>query len=444
MNNLKLNKYIKGFLLIALILFFMGIKPLSAYQEVEKIRVYRVQFAASKTFIQPSYFQTKFKLEEEVQYFVKDDWYKYYVGDFETEAEATSFYHETNDVGFVISSIIDKPIEIEEDTVQTLVPVDSLGSKLEDREGAGLISTDSLDRVFNMKLQQADSAFLASDFELAKSLFLETSSMKPDLEYSRVQLEKIEQMAEEGVNEVRNRSLGWLRILLILLIIFILIMLIRWSIRYMNSRQGTASEVEEEGISGDDKDREVEHWLSGKAPFSFLDRSDKDLSGWEQLRLYEKIRERKKAPPEFSFWLDSENASIVAFCLRMIRSFEQTGAYSAVVRLLDHKDDEIRAEAIVTLGELGNRQVLGLLRERFDMETYTNRMLILRAMARMPEKSSIDFLKELLKIPGDFRIEAAHALASIKSFGIKGVEKALKDMGEESETIARHILINKL
>jgi hypothetical protein len=184
--------------------------------------------------------------------------------------------------------------------------------------------------------------------------------------------------------------------------------------------------------------------LSGKESFSFLDQTEKDLSGWEQLRLHEQIKGMKKAPPEFSSWLESENLSIVTFCLRMIRSFGQSGAYSAVVRLLDHQDDDIRAEAFVTLGEIGNRQVLGLLREQFDTESYTNRMLILRAMARMPDDSNIDFLNNIINNFGDYRIEAAYALASIKTVGIEGVEEALKDLGEGSEIIARHILINKL
>ncbi len=93
---------------------------------------------------------------------------------------------------------------------------------------------------------------------------------------------------------------------------------------------------------------------------------------------------------------------------------------------------------------LGNRDVLALFRDKFDKETYTNRMLILRSMARIPDPSNIDFLKDLLKVSGNLQVEAAHALSAIESVGIEGVEKALKDLGISSEIIARHILINKL
>ncbi len=370
------------------------------------MRVYRVQFAASKTFIQPSYFQTKFKLEDEVEYFEKDGYYKYYVGEFETEAEAAAYYHATNDVGYVISAIIDKPIEVQVDTTHV---------------GEIQLDTSRLDstQVDTMQaIVPADSIVLDSDDnELEESI--QTGSRS----------------SEGGL------TLG--QVLLICLIGILFIILIVLVVRYMRRRNETT--LDEMGKEGDkDEVEEEDQLLAGKEPFAFLDQSDKDISAWDQLRLHEKIKVMKKAPPEFSFWLDSDNSTIVAFCLRMIRSFKQTGAYNQVVRLLGHKNDEIRAEAIVTLGEIANKEVLDLLKEQFEQENYTNKMLILRAMARMPDDSSIDFLQDLLKNPGDFRIEAAHALASVESIGIEGVEEALKDMGTGSEIIARHILINKL
>jgi len=437
-----LNRYIISLLLITILASFTGSGPVYASQDTGKVRVYRVQLAASKTFIQPAYFKAKFKLDEEIEYFEKDGWFKYYVGDFNTEAEALEYRSETGEVGFVFSALIDKPVDDVIDYEDDVIAADNTVPLQADTLHVVLVETDSLNDLFNQKIRLADSAFHASDFELAKKLYTETSSMKPGLAYSGLQLEKIEKALKDGRLDAGDIKKGYRRLLLSLVLFFAAILLL-WFVRRLILRKPVAgandSENPDEINSG-----EVEQWLSGKKPFSFLGNTGRNLSAAEQVRLLDEMRRRRMHPPEFSQWLDSENISIVLFCLRMIRSYRQEDAYGPVVRLLDHDDEEVRAEAIVTLGEIGNRQVIGLLREKYVSESYTNRILILRAMGRMPDEANIDFLSELLKDPGDFRIEAAHALASVPSFGIAGVERVLKDLGADSELIARHILINKL
>lgn len=373
---------------LIIIIFLTGLPCLVRAQETEKIRVYRVQFAASKTFIEPSYFKDKFQLEDDIQYFEKDGWYKYFVGDFDTREEAIEYYHATNDVGYVISMIIDRPAAVRKDTTEDIIPADS-------------VAVD----------EKPDS----TGMDLPLGLDTEDKEAEPE----------------------RRGLTGW-QIFFIGLLIFALAVFVSWFVSARNRKKDVISMTEGHEVEFDGG------YLSGDEPFAFLDDPGKDLSSWDQLKILEEIRAKNLEIPEFSFWLNSDNISVLGFCLRMIRSFGQQSAYHGVSRLLEHKNDEIRAEAIVTLGVLGNKEILEVFREKFESEGLTNRMLILRAMAKLPDDSSIDFLKELLKTSGNLKIEASYALAAINSVGIKGVQEALEDLGQDSERIARHILINKL
>lgn len=411
-----LNKPFKNLLFALILIFCVG---LGQAQETERVRVYRVQFAASKTFIQPTYFQKKFNLEDSIRYFEKDDYYKYYIGDFDTRVEAEDYYHKTNDAGYVISMMIDKAIVPEQDTMQQQVEPDTIVVTTEDTLKLDTARPSNQNKVLEepviqnnkIKLTNFQKLIISCGFFLLvliivmiiwsrirskRKAALELADME-FLEYDEEELvDQKELIVDEGLIEI------------------------------------------DEPVLVDVEEKELVN------PFAVLDDPANNLSGWDQLRMLKMIKDGKVDPPDFSFWLDSDNSTIVAFCLRMIRSLKPENAYKAVSRLLHHKKDDIRAEAIVTLGMLGNKDTLSLFRKRFDQETYTNRMLILRSMTRIPDDSSIEFLKDLLTVYGNLQIEAANALASIESVGIEGVEKILEENAISSETIARHILINKL
>ena len=433
-----LNKQIK----VLFTMFFLVIALITVNaQESSPVRVYRVQFAASKTFIEPSYFERKFSLEDSIKYFEKDGWYKYYIGDFKTRVDAEDYYHETGDVGYVISILTAVPAYLSEGSEQIVSPGDTVGQEIPGIDSTAISRQDSIDSIYNRKIRMADSAFNAGDYELAKSLYRETAELKPDLAYSMLQVDKIINL-EAAELESGKKGLSGLQIFFIGLIVFIIAVIL--SRVFGRKKKPAESNLEKEDEPVKPLEPVDQGYLTGDEPFKFLDDPQKDLSSWDQMKILEEIREKKIDIPDFSYWLGSENLSVVGFSLRMIRSFDQRSAYRAVLGLLGHQNDEIRAEVIVTLGELGVREALESLRTKFESENLTNRMLILRAMARIPDESNIDFLKELLKTSGNIQIEAAYALASIPSVGVKGVQEVLEDLGKDSERIARHILINKL
>ena len=92
--------------------------------------------------------------------------------------------------------------------------------------------------------------------------------------------------------------------------------------------------------------------LNYEDPFAFLDKLVKPFTSWEQLHVYEMINRHQITVPDFGQWLNSRNETVVVFSIRMIRAFKQSESFEKLYPLLDHRNPEIREEAIVTLGEL--------------------------------------------------------------------------------------------
>lgn len=184
--------------------------------------------------------------------------------------------------------------------------------------------------------------------------------------------------------------------------------------------------------------------LNYEDPFSFLDKLDKAFTAWEQLHVYEMIQRYQIPVPDFTRWIHSRNLSIVVFCIRMIRAFKQADSIKTILPLLTHSNPEIREETIVTLGDLQNIEILPVLKERYNHESEDARVLIIKAMSKIPDESNIEFLRGILEPSNELRLEAADALARIESFGVRGIETILKRSDEDLQAVARHILDNKI
>jgi len=179
-------------------------------------------------------------------------------------------------------------------------------------------------------------------------------------------------------------------------------------------------------------------------PFGFLDKLQQSFTAWEQLHVYEMIKRHQISVPPFSKWLNATNETVIIFSIKMIRAFKQDESYDSLVPLIKHNNKEIRKEAIVTLGELRNDQILPLLKEMYNIENKETQMLILGAMGKIPRESNIEFLREILEPNNQLRMEAAEALANIEEFGTTGLERILTKSDEDLQDIAKHILDNRI
>lgn len=183
--------------------------------------------------------------------------------------------------------------------------------------------------------------------------------------------------------------------------------------------------------------------LNYEDPFSFLNKLEKPFTSWEQLHVYEMITRHQITIPEFAEWLSSHNHTIVIFCIRMIRAFKQNEAYKKLIPFLEHSNKDIREETVITLGELRVVETLEVLKERYIAEEQDIKVLILQAMAKMPEEENIDFLQGILEPSNALRLQAAEALSRIESFGVKGIETILRRTDDDLQAVARHILDSK-
>ena len=92
------------------------------------------------------------------------------------------------------------------------------------------------------------------------------------------------------------------------------------------------------------------------------------LTLWDQIHFLEIIDRRATIPPDFYFYLESSNPSVVIFGLRMIRIFYQKSPREdIIIDLLSHSNEHIRYEALKTASDLNiegvNRILLAYLSE---------------------------------------------------------------------------------
>lgn len=163
-----------------------------------RTKVYTIQIAASKDYIEPGYFNTKFGILDEVRYFRKDGWFKYIIGTFRTNNEAAAVLPTLAFSAFV-TSYWDSLLPPQQDPV----PGDS--TEIEGDSAvliAGSLSSnipDSIRKIqYQARIREADSAFYtARDLVLARSLYYEAVLLDPVKNYPKDQILEIDRQISE-------------------------------------------------------------------------------------------------------------------------------------------------------------------------------------------------------------------------------------------------------
>ncbi len=99
-----------------------------------------------------------------------------------------------------------------------------------------------------------------------------------------------------------------------------------------------------------------------------------------------------------------------------------------IAKLIESEEDEIKCAAIRVLGELGikERAVLKLLGEKLSTESETVKLTILDSFIRNPQTVALSYLLPLLKLDGNVRRKAIHAIGAIGPKAISILEKEFK------------------
>lgn len=204
-------------------------------------KVYVLQVAASKKYIDPEFLKKKFNLSENVRYFLKDGWYKYIIGSYKTEAEATASMAKLNLKAFV-TSVQEKAVPVEEKTLSKPVHIPK-----DDSLSPGL-KVEELRQKYQQTIREADSSFnMAKNLLLARRLYEYASFLAPDKSYPKDQVVEIDkQLMQKQSKSVFSKLPLVAYIVAGFAVILILVLYIPMKIR--KKRQGPDYTQSEESL----------------------------------------------------------------------------------------------------------------------------------------------------------------------------------------------------
>ncbi|MDC6351537.1 HEAT repeat domain-containing protein [Zeaxanthinibacter sp. PT1] len=170
----------------------------------------------------------------------------------------------------------------------------------------------------------------------------------------------------------------------------------------------------------------------------FLDTAKYAISEWQQLKLLDIIREKEDfIPPSFRLWLTSGNKDVVLFALRLIRYYKQSDANNAILRLLRHKNDQIKLEALECVREFCVLESLEILKKIYPENKAEIKRTILDTIGFLGSETEIPFLEGVIHEEKDFMVKskAISSLNEIKPDSILP-EDVLSKTEKEELTVA--------
>ncbi|MEO6719504.1 MAG: HEAT repeat domain-containing protein [Ferruginibacter sp.] len=137
--------------------------------------------------------------------------------------------------------------------------------------------------------------------------------------------------------------------------------------------------------------------LNGYKGLQFFDNLSYPLSEWHQLNLlhllaHEPVMEEHGVIK----WLNSSNATVVQFSLKLIAGQHAIELYDEVVKCLHHTDEVVRKEAVLCLGQMPSPSVALELNNHYRDETDKNiRLCIIDEFQRVASRHDLPFLQTL-------------------------------------------------
>jgi len=138
--------------------------------------------------------------------------------------------------------------------------------------------------------------------------------------------------------------------------------------------------------------------------------------------------------------MQSSNKSAVIFALKMAGIFKQFDTAELVTQRLNDRDEEIRREAIITLGKMELPDSNSNLIEIFPNESTTNKVEILRAMILSGDNQNAAFFEKALLHETNLSIRILSAKGLVK-LGEEGL-KMLDSIISQSDTKLKLIIIH--
>ncbi|WP_146104875.1 HEAT repeat domain-containing protein [Polaribacter gangjinensis] len=138
--------------------------------------------------------------------------------------------------------------------------------------------------------------------------------------------------------------------------------------------------------------------LSSNDPYRFFDEYDTSLTKWDEIELmqYLKLQSQRGNLEGLGKWINySKNDSLVIFLIKMVGYFKQKGIDEILLEKLDDDNAKVRAEAILTLGELGIKDTEQTLIDRYYTEPEVCQVAIVKTIKKFNTGKSLKFLQEI-------------------------------------------------
>jgi hypothetical protein len=127
----------------------------------------------------------------------------------------------------------------------------------------------------------------------------------------------------------------------------------------------------------------------------FLDVLETPLSEWDQIQLLEILQLNNDTEiVDITPWLKSSNDSVVNFTLKLAKVYNQFEAKDDLIKLLNHKSEEVRINTISALSHLNIFEAKNILKNSFNERSLEEQITFLKMMENVHENSDKSFLLE--------------------------------------------------
>jgi hypothetical protein len=164
--------------------------------------------------------------------------------------------------------------------------------------------------------------------------------------------------------------------------------------------------------------------FNGFEGLRFLDSASFPITEWQQIKLLEEL---SQLPGEnftgIDKWLKSSNETVVIFALKLARNYFRFELYENVINCLEHRNDEVRRQAILAAKELQTEATAADLLKNYSSENEKNKLAIIKVLEDVGTDSEFSFLIGVFdKSSNQLKMAAAKALAANGDVGLEKLE----------------------
>lgn len=139
--------------------------------------------------------------------------------------------------------------------------------------------------------------------------------------------------------------------------------------------------------------------LIGFQGLRFMNIVSNPVTQWQQLCLIQQLEEVAIETPRVKGWLESKNATVVEFALRIVERFKSFELADDVAGCLSHPSSDVRLQAIKALKEIANDNTAEQIIRRFIHFTRSEKLLAMQLLEEFASASDLNLLTNLL--PGE-------------------------------------------